>query len=106
MSDRFELGENRLVATGRRSGMKLQMGTKLRVQIVSADPDSRRIEMALVEEERDSKSETRDKNLDTRTKKENKTPRRAKKKASKSAGKSSTNDQAKSIKRGRRKSKG
>ncbi len=106
MSDRFELGENRLVATGRRSGMKLQMGTKLRVQIVSADPDSRRIEMALVEDGADERSNLRNVNLDTRTKKENKTPRRAKKKASTKGAKSSANGQPKSIKRGRKKSKG
>lgn len=48
MEERYELGQDRLVATSR-SGKKLQMGSKVRVQIVSADPDTRRIEMALVE---------------------------------------------------------
>jgi len=104
MSDRFELGQNRLVATGRRSGLKLQMGTKVRVQIVSADPDTRRIEMGLVEEERKEGAAPRGKNQDTRTKKENKTPRRAKKKATNSAVKASSNGQAnKSNRRGRSK---
>ena len=50
MSDRYELDAARLVATGRKSGRKLQMGSAVTVQIVSADPDTRRIEMALVED--------------------------------------------------------
>ncbi len=49
MEDRYELGADRLVATGRRSGRKLQMGAEVRVQIVSADLDTRRIEMSLIE---------------------------------------------------------
>ena len=57
MSDRYELGANRLIATGKRSGRKLQMGSAVRVQIVSADLDTRRIEMSLVEEQKqDAKS--------------------------------------------------
>lgn len=106
MSDRFELGENRLVATGRRSGLKLQMGTKLRVQIVSADPDTRRIEMALVEEDRKDGSSPRNKKVDTRTKKENKTPRRAKKKTTTATPKANANGQASSSRGRSRKPKG
>ena len=51
MEERYDLGAARLVATGRRSGRKLQMGSAVRVQIVSADLDTRRIEMGLVEGE-------------------------------------------------------
>jgi ribonuclease R len=80
MSERFELGEDSLVVTGRRSGMKLQMGNKLRVQIVSADIDSCRIKKVLVEDGADERSNSRNVNFDTRTNKENKAPRRAKKK--------------------------
>ena len=52
MRERYDLGANRLIATARRSGRKLQMGSAVRVQIVSADLDTRRIEMSLVEEEK------------------------------------------------------
>ncbi len=48
MDERYELGADRLVATAVKSGSKLQMGSNVRVQIVSADLDSRRIEMSLV----------------------------------------------------------
>ncbi len=48
MEERFELGADRLVATGKRTGRKLQMGTGVRVRIVSAEPATRRIEMQLV----------------------------------------------------------
>lgn len=56
MQDRYDLGNARLVATGKRSGRKLQMGSAVRVQIVSAELDSRRIEMSLVEEEASAKT--------------------------------------------------
>ena len=78
------------------------MGLKVRVQIVSADPDSRRIEMALVEEDSNASLAKRQ---DTRTKKENKTPRRAKKKASNAAPKASANGRMKPSKRSGGKSK-
>ena len=50
MPEHYELDGARLVATGRSTGRKLQMGSAVTVQIVSADPDTRRIEMSLVEE--------------------------------------------------------
>jgi ribonuclease R len=53
MDDRFSLGPNRLIATGKHTGKKLQMGTPVRVQIVNADLDNRRIEMALLNDDED-----------------------------------------------------
>ena len=47
--ERFDLDAHGMIATGRRTGRKLQMGTAVRVRVVSADPESRRIEFALLE---------------------------------------------------------
>ena len=74
MSDRYDLGPARLIATGRRSGRKLQMGSAVRVQIVSADLDTRRIEMALIEETKEDKPSGRS-TASAKTRSSRRTPR-------------------------------
>lgn len=49
MDERFELAESRLKAFGKKSKRTLAMGEKVRVRIVSADLDTKQVEMSLVE---------------------------------------------------------
>lgn len=49
MNERFDVGSGRLKVTGRRSGRVMKMGDTIRVRIVGADLEKRRIEMELVE---------------------------------------------------------
>ena len=50
MSESFDVSEGRLQAIGKRTGKILKMGDLVRVKILEADLERRRIEMAMVEE--------------------------------------------------------
>ncbi|MFT4759722.1 MAG: ribonuclease R [Paraglaciecola sp.] len=49
MSESYDVSEGRLQATGKRTGDILKMGDTIRVKVLDADLEKRRIEMALVE---------------------------------------------------------
>lgn len=49
MDEAYQLAENKLSMSGNRSGKQLKMGDPVRVRILDADLQKRRIEMALVE---------------------------------------------------------
>lgn len=49
MSESYDVSEGRLRATGKRTGDVMKMGDTVRVKILDADLEKRRIEMALVE---------------------------------------------------------
>jgi ribonuclease R len=51
MGDMFTVPTSRMKAKSRLSGVEFTMGQKVRVRVVSADPDTRRTDMELVEEE-------------------------------------------------------
>ena len=51
MDEPYDLAESRLKAVGRKSKTVITMGQKLRVRILSADMESKQVEMEIVTED-------------------------------------------------------